>query len=644
MTMSKTIFSERTTIDFPIKSLPLGAEHNNIEQFDPCVVRLIFEDRKRPVDIGCYVYAVRKRKSKRNSTVLVDINSIKQERVKPISLWLESALTALLTGKYREVSLYAILYNSIFFLDWCEANGHGNVLKNFNEAKSSLLAFIQHLEYRIKINDLTVISAAKLQNDIAHSLGWMLSVHHRDLTKGIRTISYNMASTNTTSPPAAQSVVQVLSLCESLFHELSNFVLNQRKYPYSLTLPEENVWIFPVSKWTSTKEKLKNRNSWTRGCWTWSYESGKINSANDIYQRYRSKSESEAKYYAKKVVSEGQQIIAEANSNTRHKARLNLATWAHDAFVVLFLANTGMNYSQLRNMLWNGEFNISKQFQNFKAIKYRAKGKEVEFHISPTFLKSFKKYLKLRYYLLEKRQSPYLFIKFHVHSTQPPEKIAANLTTAFTCKVRYSLYSDFPMISSRQWRAHKADFLIKCSDISTTAMILQNSEAMVVKSYIEGSESESATEFTKFYKKLSEKVYSHKKSKHFSSAVGHCQQFDMPSPDIKEPDITPDCRQPEGCLFCSHYLIHADEIDIRKLYSLLYIVQETAHLAASQEHHCHTFGEVIRRIKSLLKVISDKSKTLKNLVTFVENDVFENENLDPYWEHKLAMLCEIGAL
>ena len=113
---------------------------------------------------------------------------------------------------------------------------------------------------------------------------------------------------------------------------------------------------------------------------------------------------------------------------------------------------------------------------------------------------------------------------------------------------------------------------------------------------------------------------------------------------IPKSPVEADCTQPEGCLFCNNYAVHADEIDIRKLCSLDYVIRATKSLAASEEHFNKIFGTVILRIENILKAVSLKSKELANLVLSIQKDVYDNENLDSYWEEKLSLLIKIGAI
>jgi hypothetical protein len=204
---------------------------------------------------------------------------------------------------------------------------------------------------------------------------------------------------------------------------------------------------------------------------------------------------------------------------------------------------------------------------------------------------------------------------------------------------------DFSSITARQWRAYKADYLIKNTDIQTTAALLQNTEKTIIQSYIEGSEAEQDQDFGNYFSYLKNKIHINSdKTYHNSSPAGHCKQVNNPIPDSLTHSFKPDCINPEGCLFCENYAVHADERDIRKLLSIHYLIHESKKIATSEKDYVNTFGEIISKIERILEFISDHSRELEKLICNLKTDVWENENLDPYWERKLYMLCKIGAL
>jgi hypothetical protein len=119
---------------------------------------------------------------------------------------------------------------------------------------------------------------------------------------------------------------------------------------------------------------------------------------------------------------------------------------------------------------------------------------------------------------------------------------------------------------------------------------------------------------------------------------------DMPKPIIEIDGISIDCKQPEGCLFCEKYGCHSDEIDLRKLFSLEYIIEETRSLAKNNDHFLSVFQPVLLRINIIVDDIRNTKNISKSLIEKIKIDVFENENLHPYWEHKLALLIDIGLI
>ena len=124
-------------------------------------------------------------------------------------------------------------------------------------------------------------------------------------------------------------------------------------------------------------------------------------------------------------------------------------------------------------------------------------------------------------------------------------------------------------------------------------------------------------------------------------SVGQCKEYRTPMSDDSSRSIIPDCTQPEGCLFCTKYYVHADEQDIRKLCSCLYVITETRILADSEIHFNTVFGAVIKRISFLLETISSKSKALKKMVERIQHEVVEEEKLTYYWAAKLQMLVDL---
>ncbi|MBL4705145.1 MAG: hypothetical protein JKY54_11525, partial [Flavobacteriales bacterium] len=287
----------------------------------------------------------------------------------------------------------------------------------------------------------------------------------------------------------------------------------------------------------------------------------------------------------------------------------------------------------------SSEFEILKDtLQGFRTVKHRAGGVEVEFHITSHFLPYFRQYLKLRSWILQGGKAPLFFT---LDNQRGPKKIDASLVTKLRIKLKVF---ELTIPSAREWRAYKADWLIRTTDVATASLLLQNSEETVLQNYSEGSKSRADREMTDFLQALHIKVVQPNAIPTQDISVGQCRDYHAPKNDGSLSVIQPDCHQPEGCLFCTNYRVHADEDDIRKLCSCQYVITQTRALAASEAHFNEIFGVVVQRISGLLKTIAHKSETLKQEVARIQHEVTEDEQITHYWSEKLRLLVDLGVV
>jgi hypothetical protein len=84
--------------------------------------------------------------------------------------------------------------------------------------------------------------------------------------------------------------------------------------------------------------------------------------------------------------------------------------------------------------------------------------------------------------------------------------------------------------------------------------------------------------------------------------------------------------------------VHADERDTRKLLSCRYCIQQTSHLAASEEQFQRLFNPILGRIQAILDEVDRREA---GMVERVRREVEEEGELDPYWAGKLEMLMAL---
>ena len=197
-----------------------------------------------------------------------------------------------------------------------------------------------------------------------------------------------------------------------------------------------------------------------------------------------------------------------------------------------------------------------------------------------------------------------------------------------------------PAVTSREWRAAKSDWLLRNTDISTTALVLQNSEATVMEAYAEGSETTAMQEMGDFLDGVATTVLQpgSELANSVVRAVGKCSKFGDPTPSHPTSPVQPDCGSPEGCLFCDKFKVHADEVDTRKLASCRYCIRAVSPSVGSPERQAQLFSPVISRIDHLLHEIGERDCEMKMRIV---REVDEEGELDPFWARKLEMLMEL---
>jgi len=531
----------------------------------------------------------------------------------------------------------------ISFIDWCDRTGDTQVLRSKQTAREAFQNYVWHLRDRVQRNELSSSTATSYQNSVLEFLGEFLSVDN--LGEGINLIRRKNTDAEPTLLPDDHVQGRVLSLCRCLFDGLSELVVKARQYPFRVDVPEylgwenNHLWVFPTIRWTMSPEKFSKRQNLANPYWAYDFIEGSISQIEDIENNYSNQNA------ANLAIKKAQKQILDANNNKRHYQRLKAAILAHNAFVLQFLANTAMNWSQVRDLQWRESYEVGSINQGFRAIKYRANNKTVIFNIRSTFLPVFKRYLELRKYILDGNEFDYLFVSLGANRKSTAKKMYGHVISSLY-ETLVSIDPSITKVMSRGWRAAKGDWLIRHADASMSAQILQNTERTILKNYATGSESRAIKEMGNYFERISDVVNledSVKSADAIESSVGKCRDFGNPQ-SCDGATVYSDCHQAEGCFFCSKFLIHAETRDVRKLASCLFCINETSHLSNSIEHFESIYGPIISRVESLLEYISSLSDKYKEMVEETRRDVEENGNMDPYWERKIDMLTHLGLI
>ncbi|KGD34408.1 hypothetical protein DO72_878 [Burkholderia pseudomallei] len=434
-------------------------------------------------------------------------------------------------------------------------------------------------------------------------------------------------------------------LSQHLFQGLAKLADDKTKqsFPYPLSLPtflgleNDRVWVFPFDWLFKTPtEQQSLLQVGRRANWAFDFAQGRIRSIEEIHTKYASKDA------ARNAVRLARRAVDEATNTARHPGRLYAAMAAQNAFVDLFVAATGQPLSVVAEIPWSDSFSVGRStVHGFRSIKWRARKRRMYFVVAGDFVPLFRRFIRLRKFILKKANWPYLFFSADLTGgVVRPKRLV--VTAHNILYLHRRLAPNVKFLGCAKWKAAKSNRIADKHGIEIGAQVAQNTKRVFGQHYVTGTDNTAIRQMGTWFAEVHDKVKSSRADAiGRESSVGECSDFGEPVPLGDDIPATPDCSQPEGCLFCSkHYLI-ADEKDIRKLASCRYCINETKSLSGSHDLWRETFNPILERIDHLLALIASKSDAHSQLVNRVVFEVENEGELDLYWEAKLEMLSNL---
>ncbi|WP_162060175.1 hypothetical protein [Undibacterium sp. KW1] len=565
----------------------------------------------------------------------VELQSINSDRILVIRKLILYASDALLIGGKRPETVRNSVNRFVTFVDWVDQNNYQDSFKNAENIKSTFRAYVQHLRERVKLSSISINGAFSQQISISRTLEEICQIE--DLTRGINSLKRNHQSQVITRPPSEEAQGKILSLCTVLFEELSSFLIDFKQYPFEIPMPSylnylnNKLWIFPTNPAFLKKNKGKREN------YAYKYAEGRIATFEELRNSpdHLKKSTPAIKLMLETAILQ----IRKSNSNGHNIHRVIQGFNALNYFLVLFVAETGMNWAQVQNLTWSEDYEVKSENQFFRTIKWRADNRIVFFELPISFMPRFKKFLKLREFLLNGQTCKWLFFHRGSHRDEDPQQIKFRLSNSY--QILKNIDPNIEPITTRQWRAAKSDWLIRNTDPATSAAVLQNTEKTVLASYLAGSPVTQMEEITKFLDGVSQIVEREENALPLSTSrsVGSCVEYGKPQSINFETTTTTNCRNVEGCFFCRNFRIHQDERDIRKLVSCRYCLQEFAKSSGGNVLPNSILFATLNRVDEILSEIAKKNTILVSKIVW---EVEEQGELDQYWASKLEMLMALG--
>ena len=521
------------------------------------------------------------------------------------------------------------------FTDWSDAKGTADHLWLSEEATSSrFLEYAAYLRIRVAGGETKLGTAAGLEQSL---LWFCRQFFDEDFCR--RFTPLKQGGKAGTRPPDEKELRNFRSVIGEIFDSACTCILENRPFPVRLVEAWEGkpVWYIPNGKSRATLLEGS-------GGAAWNIETGEVRTVEETLRTYAAGKAKKAKGQSIRAVNNALRIVQEVNSNSRHAERLNVASLGCLAFAAMFALQAGANQSVLDKAEFSDALNAeirkgSVTRAKYRALKLRAGNKEITVSVGVGFMPKLARFLELRSFLLDGQTESSLFI--YVGADGSPRPFSDNPGKLLKKRLA-RLGINTPYLGSRKLRAAKQDHVIRHESPDVAASMMGHSLATAMRVYSNGSAVRHATEMGEYLASVAKTVLAAgDASEGIPNAVGKCRSFADPIPIAAQVPATPNCRSTEGCLFCDKYRLHADETDVRKLFSCRFALRISFGNSVSPEFAKGRLSEVMKRIEELIAEVRTRDDAL---VKRVESEVDNDERLDPFWSAKIEQLALLGVI
>lgn len=638
----------------------IGPKDVNIEVIQPQFVVLGFANPTangfRYLDVGSFCYIFRSRLSRHKTGCAIDPRSFDNTRTLVVREMIERLRVMQPATAIDEFAKFKA------FIDWMDEQVQSYAFDDANSVKKAYIDYTHHLLFRMKISGtsnkaITRLTASKLQSRARTVVRMATGLSEIDV-RAVATHIFkktNHGHHMNSWLPSADEQARTFATLITFIDEAHRLLVGTGELPAHLISPSgESYYLYSMmgnsEKSRGAKFSLAPMLSVSKSFPTWKEtkthfclfgDSAELAIQASNYYDYRRRFERN-------------------NADPRSYLRHQIGVCAVAAGILAFIAATGCNLSTAQKLeIDTFEIVPSTQGRRLSGTKARAKGKIVHPEFGARFSPVFRKYMELREWLLNGADSPLVFpivnikkggISF-IGSTpiNSLKRLFANVLPKTT------------WITPTQWRKNVSYQYVKHSggDMALTAEKLSNTVQVVEQNYSRPALEDFAAEMAGFFELMHQAAIDRtrtaeripvrildEKKPEAATATGSCEKTPEEKPERAHGFTAlapaPACREPESCLFCAFYAIHADEEDIRRLLSLRYLITATENKQPIDDWQ-RKFGPTIHRIDEVLSTIHEIGACSKETINRVRDEVASG-NLDAFWSIHFDTLVMLGAV
>ncbi|BFT28853.1 hypothetical protein D210916BOD24_00290 [Alteromonas sp. D210916BOD_24] len=632
-----------------LKTTDLG-----IEVLYPENVLLKFADEIRvsPFDIGSIAYTERKEHPEfhKKGLFLVNPDSLNHCRCE----FLRKLFDSIYCSSNRDTTVKSEFEAIKQVIDWADQHGHSNLLDSVQAARRMYQAYSTYLNQGIKAGTLGF--GRRTANAKQRALKAMLGIQYgmsalSDIIEGVVVI---ISERNPTKPPREKEKNAFVSVCLAVARQFGEFTLSGDKFPFPFNTPDYKTYVFPSNGGNmitphSPKAKL-----------IYNCQLGRISTVDEYIEKKKYERNTKRLSEAKRAVNDAQQNLNTVNSTERHEHKLQVASLAIQAYTQLFIIITGSQPSELVTLEFDERYELDRDLfkSDFRAVKFRAAGRVVQYSLGDIYgYQIIKEYLALRKWMLNGEECQYLFFKNSKergggYKDQFKQLALVDVGRFYKRAKGLLIAEHVKNIPASKARKYRSVVLHELRQDPLVIAAWQNHKLSTsLRDYSETTDDRSSEQFSSFWKavidtrnRIKIKFVESTGQQDADIPSGHCEDNGNPSSIVESPLIEPNCNTQLGCLFCEHYCLHADEEDLRKLFSLLFVVQEIRKFSSNFGHAESLYKELTVKVKSLILSIKERSDGLAQLAEKVEYEVMELGSINEFWNNKLARFERLGVV
>lgn len=311
-------------------------------------------------------------------------------------------------------------------------------------------------------------------------------------------------------------------------------------------------------------------------------------------------------------------------ADTSLRTRQSVVNLRIQAEILIFVAQTGMNWSQVWK-LKIGKFAYQSHSDGYlvrRVFKGRRQG-EVAFEIFREYRPFIERYLTWRNTFFTDEEDGFLFPLIGRGSQRrslsaPCERLSQVRRVCETVEVDFVGPSLLRKVRTN-WLARRS------GDLDQTAQMSQHTKQVLLRNYLEPDPDVALTEISRYFRE-SDTLFS-------PPGPGACAAPEPKSlPDLPLGAPRPDCVSPAGCMFCSHQrdIDNADHVWSLVSYRHLKTIELAVYRLPSNKNAAHPAVIVIERVTEKINMLEQHSKLGTQWVNEAKDRMKEGD-FHPMW-------------